>query len=60
MDFQRYYNCSKCSRITSSYPLGCSEQDCPVKTDFKNDFEATINFIICGLVVFLFVIFFKG
>jgi hypothetical protein len=32
-----YYKCKKCSRITSSYPIGCNIPQCPVKKDLVSD-----------------------
>lgn len=51
------YNCKKCSRITSTYPFGCKEEQCPVKKDIGNDIifgiEAFIGFIvICSIILY--------
>ena len=59
MDIQgNFYRCNKCSRITQSYPLGCRQKNCPVKTDVKNDvlYGSFLYFCILG-IVFLVVMF---
>lgn len=54
------YNCKKCSRITSSYPFGCQEEDCPIKKDVKNDIGASINYVVyLYAFIFIFILIFN-
>jgi len=54
-----YYNCKICSRITTGFPIGCSERNCPVKTDFWADFFwGIVFFIIMFVFLFGFILFF--
>ena len=48
---QTYYNCKKCSRITTGYPIGCSEQECPVKKDWVADFKWSMFVLIIFFAV---------
>lgn len=45
------YRCKKCSRVTSTYPFGCKEEQCPVKKDIGNDIIFGIEVFIGAIVI---------
>lgn len=51
------YKCSKCTRITDSYPFGCPNSDCPIKRDMGADiwWQLTVGLPVTVIVIAAFI-----
>jgi len=45
------YRCPNCTRVTTNYPFGCRQKDCPVKRDML--WDSTYGLFVLFVLVFV-------